>query len=92
MKNFALLNKKNFVINISIADENWDSTGWVEYIDQPCGIGYEFNKIENIFIAPQPYPSWIRVGSFWNAPIDYPIDGADYLWNEENQSWDLMND
>lgn len=57
-----------------------------------AGYGYTYNEAEDIFVIPQPYPSWIRDGSFWNAPIDYPIDGADYSWNEDNQSWDLLND
>ena len=26
MKHFALLNEDNLVINISVADDNWDST------------------------------------------------------------------
>ena len=52
-----------------------------------AGIGYSYNADEDIFITPQPYSSWIRVGSFWEAPIPMPTDGR-YLWNEENQSWD----
>ena len=52
-----------------------------------AGIGYSYNADEDIFITPQPYPSWIRVGSFWEAPIPEPTDGR-YSWNEENQSWD----
>lgn len=52
-----------------------------------AGIGYSYNADEDIFIAPQPYPSWIRAGSFWEAPIPMPTDGM-YSWNEEDQSWD----
>jgi hypothetical protein len=52
-----------------------------------AGIGYSYNHEEDIFIAPQPYPSWIRNGSFWKAPIAEPTDGR-YSWNEEDQSWD----
>ena len=51
-----------------------------------AGISYSYNADEDIFIAPQPYPSWIRVGSFWEAPIPMPTDGM-YSWNEEDQSW-----
>tara|TARA_R110000822_G_scaffold3719_2_gene16081 strand:- start:1733 stop:2020 length:288 start_codon:yes stop_codon:yes gene_type:complete len=89
MRNFALLNENNLVINISVADDNWDSTGWLEYTNKPCGIGFTYNQAENIFIAPQPYPSWIREGSYWYAPIEYPTDGKNYTWNEETQTWDL---
>jgi hypothetical protein len=57
-----------------------------------AGIGYSYNEAEDIFVSPQPYPSWIRSGSFWNAPITKPEDGALYSWNEENQSWDLLDE
>ena len=57
-----------------------------------AGIGFSYDQSEDIFITPQPYPSWTREGSFWNSPIAYPSDGSRYAWNEENQSWDLIND
>ena len=56
-----------------------------------AGIGYSYNEEEDIFITPQPYPSWNRVGSFWQAPIEYPNDDKEYMWNEENQQWDLIS-
>jgi hypothetical protein len=55
-----------------------------------AGIGYSYNPDEDIFIAPQPYPSWIRLGSFWNAPIEYPNDNNKYFWNEENLTWQKL--
>ena len=54
-----------------------------------AGIGYTYNEAENIFIVPQPYPSWIREGSLWYAPVPYPTDGQRYIWNEATQTWDL---
>jgi hypothetical protein len=56
-----------------------------------AGIGYSYNEEEDIFVAPQPYPSWIRNGSFWEAPIPMPVDDQRYLWNEDNISWDEVN-
>jgi hypothetical protein len=55
-----------------------------------AGIGFTYNQEEDIFITPQPYASWIPNGSFWNPPIDYPNDGNRYTWNEENQTWDIL--
>ena len=52
-----------------------------------AGIGYSYNEAEDIFITPQPYPSWVRTGSFWDAPIPYPSDGKRYEWNEELGAW-----
>ena len=60
-----------------------------------AGIGYEYNAAEDIFITPQPYPSWIRTGSFWAAPIPMPIeDGKFYQWVEADLNWQeiLFND
>jgi hypothetical protein len=54
--------------------------------------GFTYNEEEDIFVIPQPYPSWIRKGSFWNAPVKYPKGGKRYSWNEENQSWDLLDE
>jgi len=52
-----------------------------------AGIGFTYNETEDIFITPQPYPSWIRSGSFWNAPIPEPDDGKLYEWDETTLSW-----
>ena len=52
-----------------------------------AGIGYTYNANEDIFVTPQPYPSWIRSGSFWKAPTPYPQDNKMYFWDEENLVW-----
>jgi hypothetical protein len=52
-----------------------------------AGIGFTYNEIEDIFITPQPYPSWIRQGSFWNAPTPMPTDGNLYTWDESTLTW-----
>ena len=52
-----------------------------------AGIGYSYNEEEDIFITPQPYSSWIRSGSFWQAPTPMPEDGKLYTWDEETLSW-----
>ena len=55
-----------------------------------AGIGYEYNEAEDIFITPQPYPSWTRSGSFWNAPTPMPEDGKMYSWDEDELSWEEL--
>lgn len=52
-----------------------------------AGIGYSYNPDEDIFITLQPYPSWTRNGSFWEAPIPMPTDGKLYQWDEPTLSW-----
>jgi hypothetical protein len=51
-----------------------------------AGIGYSYNPDEDIFVTPQPYPSWIRSGSFWNAPTPMPTEGKWY-WDEPTLTW-----
>jgi hypothetical protein len=52
-----------------------------------AGIGYTYNPDEDIFVAPQPFPSWTRSGSFWNAPTPRPEDDKFYTWDEDSLSW-----
>jgi hypothetical protein len=52
-----------------------------------AGKGYSYNPDEDIFVTPQPYPSWIRSGSFWNAPTPMPVDDKFYRWDEDTTSW-----
>jgi hypothetical protein len=52
-----------------------------------AGVGYSYNPSEDIFVIPQPYPSWTRNGSLWEAPTPMPTDGKAYNWNEETTSW-----
>jgi len=52
-----------------------------------AGIGFSYNSEEDIFIEPQPYTSWIRSGSFWNAPTPYPDFEKNYIWDESSLSW-----
>ena len=57
-----------------------------------AGIGYSYNLEEDIFIAPQPYPSWILTrAAQWVAPVKYPTDGIMYQWNEELTDWEVIN-
>lgn len=55
-----------------------------------AGIGYSYNEEEDIFVAPQPYPSWTRNGSFWEAPTPMPTDGQMYRWVEDDLNWQVI--
>jgi len=56
-----------------------------------AGIGYKYDPIDDAFIPPQPFPSWIlNSNKRWEAPLPYPQDDKMYVWNEETQSWDEM--
>ena len=55
-----------------------------------AGIGYKYNEEEDVFVPPQPYPSWILSPETvsWEAPVPYPTDGEDYVWNENRKEWE----
>jgi hypothetical protein len=54
-----------------------------------AGIGYTYDIPNDVFYAPQPYPSWILSSStwLWEAPVPYPTDGKVYTWDEATLSW-----
>lgn len=58
-----------------------------------AGIGYTYDVINDVFYAPQPYPSWIISSPtwLWEAPVPYPDDGKKYEWDETIQNWVLFN-
>lgn len=56
-----------------------------------AGIGYTYDRENDVFYAPQPFPSWLLDENTWTwqSPIPYPTDGKLYKWDEENVSWVL---
>jgi len=46
-----------------------------------------YNEKEDTFIIPQPYPSWIKNGSIWEAPTPRPTDDKFYKWDEDSLTW-----
>jgi hypothetical protein len=54
-----------------------------------AGIGYTYDATNDVFYAPQPYPSWILNNTtwLWEAPVAMPDDGKKYIWDEATTSW-----
>jgi hypothetical protein len=55
-----------------------------------AGIGYTYDATNDVFYAPQPFPSWALNNTtwLWEAPIAMPKDGKDYKWNESITNWE----
>lgn len=53
-----------------------------------AGIGYTYDTDNDVFYAPQPYPSWTLNNTtwLWEAPVAMPTDGM-YVWNETDLAW-----
>lgn len=51
--------------------------------------GYFYDEVRDAFIYPQPYNSWIlnEETCQWMPPVDYPIDGLQYSWDENQIKW-----
>ena len=56
-----------------------------------AGIGYKYDKDFDVFIAPQPFPSWKLNYTIyqWEAPVAMPesIEGFIWRWSEYNKEW-----
>jgi hypothetical protein len=57
---------------------------------QYAGIGYRYDANADMFISPQPFPSWLLDDNFdWQPPTPRPVEGL-YTWDEENQQWQIL--
>jgi len=53
---------------------------------QYAGIGMTFDADADVFVAPQPYPSWTLDSNHdWQPPTPKPE--GDYYWSEEELEW-----
>ena len=57
-----------------------------------AGINFTYDESRDAFIEPKLYNSWIlnETTYRYEAPVTFPDDGNDYVWNEETTSWDLL--
>jgi hypothetical protein len=58
-----------------------------------AGIGFTYDTKLDAFIPPKPYDSWVlnEETCNWESPVPYPTDSNEYIWNEETQSWGLID-
>jgi len=55
---------------------------------QYAGIGFTYDADADVFVAPQPYPSWtLDENHDWQPPTPMPTDDKRYAWFEPNQQW-----
>jgi len=54
-----------------------------------AGIGFTYDPDRDAFIPPQPFDSWVldEATCLWTAPIPYPADGGEYVWDEATTDW-----
>jgi len=56
---------------------------------QYAGIEFTYDPIADVFVAPQPFPSWtLDENHDWQPPTPMPVEeGKRYAWFEPNQQW-----
>ena len=54
-----------------------------------AGIGFQYDQTNDVFYAPQPFPSWTldKTTWLWTSPVPYPTDGKLYTWDEPTKTW-----
>lgn len=54
-----------------------------------AGVGHTYDATNDVFYAPQPFPSWVLNQStwLWESPAPMPTDGKIYRWDEPSTSW-----
>lgn len=104
MSYFALLNEKNIVVDVlrgrqeddgkeqelsERTGQTYKQTSFNNQIrKQFAGIGFTYDPVADVFIAPQPFPSWTLDDQHdWQPPTPRP-EGHGWIWSEENQQWE----
>lgn len=55
---------------------------------QYAGKGYRYDAEADVFIAPQPFPSWtLDANHDWQPPTPMPSEGGPWTWDEDTLSW-----
>lgn len=54
-----------------------------------AGIGFVYDKENDVFYEEKFHPSWILDTTTWTweAPVPKPTDGKTYMWDEATISW-----
>ena len=58
-----------------------------------AGVGFTYDETLDAFIPPKEFKSWIlnETTCLWEAPVEKPTDDQLYKWNEEDQTWDVVD-
>lgn len=52
-----------------------------------AGIGWRYDSERDVFIEPQPFPSWALDADYdWQPPTPMPTEG-EWRWDEDSLSW-----
>lgn len=77
-----------FIADVLGLSGEWRQTSYNgNFRKQYCGPGFHYDATADVFIAPQPFPSWTLDGNHdWQPPTPMPSEGM-WLWDEDTLSW-----
>jgi hypothetical protein len=69
--------------------DNQHALGGTPFRGNYAGRGHTYDAERDVFLPPQPYPSWtLNETTFqWVAPVPFPDDGESYDWDESALNW-----
>jgi hypothetical protein len=85
----------DFLNNLYNTRDVWKQTSYNGNIRKNfAGIGFKYDQTRDAFIPPKPFNSWTlnETTCQWEAPVALPDTENRYNWNEDNQTWDLINE
>lgn len=85
----------DFLNNLHGTRDVWKQTSYnSSFRKNYAGIDYQYDQTRDAFIPPKPFDSWLldETTCRWKAPVDYPTDGQDYIWNETSKTWEVSEE
>ena len=69
-------------------NQTWHNYDLCKICDSEVAIGWKYHADDDVFVAPQPYPSWtLDENNDWQPPTPMPSTGGPYRWSEEELEW-----
>jgi hypothetical protein len=67
----------------------WKRTSYSgSYRRRFAGIGFTYDEARDVFISPQPFPSWtLDENTDWQPPTSMPDGDICHFWDEDTTSW-----
>jgi hypothetical protein len=75
-----------FIASLGL-DGEWKQTSYNNnFRKQYAGIGFTYDADADVFVSPQPFPSWsLDSNHDWQAPTTKPE--GDWIWDESKLLW-----
>lgn len=79
---------QQFIASLGLPGQ-WIQTSYSgSFRKQFAGVGFRYDPEGDVFITPQPFPSWILDANHdWQPPTPMPDQDGPWTWDEETISW-----